>query len=264
VVLPLVEVAPALTLAAMVVVGFTLGVFGGGGSILAVPVLVYIARVTPAAAVGMSLAIVGATSLTAAYAHRRHGHVHPRVALAFGGAGAATAFLGARLTHLVSDRALMLAFAALMVAVGAWMLVGRARRPADSAGGPQRPRLLPGLIAGATVGAVTGFLGVGGGFLVVPALMAFGGLGMRAAIGTSLLVIAINSGAGFVGHLGGDGLDFGLIASLSVVAVVAALVGERSARRLPVEKLRGAFALFVIVVGVMVAATGGLPASTAR
>jgi uncharacterized membrane protein YfcA len=96
VVFPVMEVTPALTLAAMAVVGFTLGVFGGGGSILAVPVLVYITRVTPAAAVGMSLAIVGATSLTAACAHRRHGHVRPRVAFAFGGAGAATAFLGAQ------------------------------------------------------------------------------------------------------------------------------------------------------------------------
>ncbi len=259
------EVTPVLTLAAMVVVGFTLGVLGGGGSILAVPVLVYITRVTPAAAVGMSLAIVGATSLTAAYAHQRHGHVRPRMALAFGGAGAATAFLGARLTQLVSDRALMLAFATLMVVVGVFMLVGRRTpAPSESAGDRPRTRLLPGVIAGAIVGAVTGFLGVGGGFLVVPALVAFGGLGMRTAIGTSLLVIAINSGAGFVGHLGGDGLDFGRIAVLSGVAVVAALAGERSARRLPVEKLRGAFALFVIVVGVMVAATGGVPASPAR
>ena len=89
----------------------------------------------------------------------------------------------------------------------------------------------------------------------MPALVAFGGLGMRTAIGTSLLVIAINSGAGFVGHVSGGGLDFGLIAILSVVAAVAALAGERSARRLPVERLRGAFALFVILVGVMVAAT---------
>lgn len=233
------------------VTGCSLGLFGGGGSILAVPVLVYVTRVAPAAAVPMSLAIVGATSLTASLAHWRSGRVRGRVALAFGGAGVAAAFVGARFTHLVSGRLLMLLFAALMTLAGAWMLLGRRLVGATQAR-PQA-RWLHAVLAGAGVGAVTGFLGVGGGFLVVPALIAFAGLDMRTAVGTSLLVIAINSAAGFLGHLGDGHLDLGLIAALTAVAAVGAFAGERAARHLSVARLRQGFALFVITVGLAIA-----------
>lgn len=232
-------------------IGLSLGLFGGGGSILAVPVLVYVSRVAPAAAVPMSLAIVGATSLTASLAHWRNGRVRGRVALAFGGAGVAAAFVGARFTHLVSGHLLMMLFAALMTVAGGWMLLGRRLlgvRPAR----PQA-RWLPAVLAGAAVGAITGFLGVGGGFLVVPALIAFAGLDMREAVGTSLLVIAINSSAGLLGHLGDGHLDLGLIAALTGVAVAGAFAGERIARHLSVARLRQGFALFVITVGLAIA-----------
>src|SRR6185436_6731508 len=105
----------ALSLALCGLIGFALGAFGGGGSILAVPVLVFVTRIAPSAAVAMSLAIVGTTSLAASYAHHRRGQVRLQVALLFGGSGILTAFLGAKLTHLVSGRVLMLSFAALMV-----------------------------------------------------------------------------------------------------------------------------------------------------
>ncbi len=246
-----------LTLALMGVVGFALGIFGGGGSILAVPVLVYVARVSPAVAVGTSLAIVGATSVTAMYSHQRRGHVHARMGLIFGGAGTVTAFLGAKLAHLVSERVLMLAFAGLMVVVGGWMLLDR-RTPEPSEISPAKPRVVRAVFAGAAVGAVTGFLGVGGGFLIVPALIAFARLDMRAAVGTSLLVIAVNSAAGFVGHLDANHLDFGLIAVMTVAGILGALVGARQAMRFPVERLRRGFALFVIVVGVGVAVSTAL------
>lgn len=210
----------------------------------------------------MSLAIVGATSLIGSYAHHRRGQLDSRVALLFGGAGVTTAYLGARLTHLASGRVLMLSFATLMVVVGAWMLLGQRRAAAAAdADGPSRLRPAHALLAGAAVGGVTGFLGVGGGFLVVPALIAFTGLGMRKAVGTSLLVIAINSAAGFLGHLSSDRLDFELVALLTAVAIVGMVAGEQVARRVSVLKLRAGFALFVIVVGIAVVALNGFNAN---
>lgn len=242
------------------VIGFTLGVFGGGGSILAVPMLVFVTRVAPSAALGMSLAIVGATSLVAGYAHHRRGQVHLRVALLFGGAGILTAFLGARLTHFVSGEVLMVAFAALMILVGGWMLkTSRQVQPTvsreENAAEPRHLRMVQALLAGAAVGGITGFLGVGGGFLVVPALISFAGLGMRKAVGTSLLIIAINSAAGFVGHMGTGALNLRLVAALTIAAVLGAVVGERTGRAVSTAKLRRGFAAFVIAVGIAVAAS---------
>ena len=250
-----------LSLALSGLIGFALGAFGGGGSILAVPMLVFVTRVAPSAAVGMSIAIVGATSLVAGYAHHRRGQVRLRVALLFGGAGIPTAYFAARLTHFVPGDLLMLLFAALLVLVGGWMLKTRPVQPAGSpdegAAESRRPRMAQALLAGAVVGGVTGFLGVGGGFLVVPALTAFAGLGMREAVGTSLLVIAINSAAGFVGHMGTGALDLGVVAALASAAMVGAVVGERTGRAISIAKLRRGFALFVIAVGLGVAAWSG-------
>jgi hypothetical protein len=152
----------------------------------------------------------------------------------------------------------MHAFAAMMLVVGVGMLFGKGGMRAVSGNVPcDDPRLMASILAGAGVGLVTGFLGVGGGFLVVPALLAFAGLDMREAVGTSLLVIAINSAAGFVGHLGGGQLDAGLIAVLTAAAVAGALVGERVARHVSTLKLRRGFGLIVVAVGVTVVLAGG-------
>jgi uncharacterized membrane protein YfcA len=110
-------------------------------------------------------------------------------------------------------------------------------------------------LAGAAAGGITGFLGVGGGFLVVPALIAFAGLGMREAVGTSLLVIAINSAAGLIGHLDAGGLNRSLVASFTAAAVTGGILGEQVARSLSIVKLRRGFALFVTAVGIAVASS---------
>ena len=240
-------------------IGAALGIFGGGGSILAVPVLVFVTQLAPAVAIGASQAMVGATSLIASYAHHRRGLVKPKLALLFGLSGVVTAYLGARLTGLVSGTVLMQAFAALMLVVGLGMLFGKGRTvPASSNVGRGEPRPTAAVLAGSGVGLVTGFLGVGGGFLIVPALTAFTDLDVREAIGTSLLVIAINSAAGFVGHLGAGHLDLGLVAGLSASAVVGAMVGERVARGIPAPKLRRGFGLLVVAIGVAVVYGAGL------
>lgn len=232
-----------------VLIGLALGIYGGGGSILAVPVLVLVTHLAPAEAVGTSLAIVGTTSLIASFAHHRQGALKPKVALLFGLSGVLAAFLGAKLTGLVSGHVVMHAFAALMLVVGVGMLFGKGRVSATPRG---VPRPTAAFLAGAGVGLITGFLGVGGGFLVVPALVVFAGLDMREAVGTSLLVIAINSAAGFVGHLGGGHLDLGLIAGLTAAAAAGALVGERAGRRISTLRLRRGFGVLVVAVGILV------------
>ena len=237
-------------------VGLSLGLLGGGGSILAVPVLVYVAHIAPAEAIAMSLLIVGATSAVGGVAHSRAGAVEWRTAVLFGGSGIGTAFGGGMLTRQVPGRVLLLSFALLMIAVGAWMLIRGRRRTVEPH--PQRaPRLVNAVIAGAAVGGVTGFLGVGGGFLIVPALLAFTGLDMRRAVGTSLVVIAINSAAALLGHLGGGNLHWLLAAAFTALSVGGTLIGARLARRIPADNLRATFATFVVAVGIAMALRSG-------
>ena len=180
-------------------IGFSLGLIGGGGSIITVPVLVYVIGVEPHQAIGMSLAVVGITSLIGAALHSRRDNVRWRTGLIFGGSGVFGAFFGARLTHLFSPQALLLLFAALMIVISLLMLK---KRPHENNGNWTREFSLgKAIVAGLGVGALTGFLGVGGGFLIVPALALFGGLAMREAVGTSLVVIAINCAAGLLGQM---------------------------------------------------------------
>jgi uncharacterized membrane protein YfcA len=204
------------------------------------------------AAVGVSLAVVGATSMVAALAQARAGRVRMRAALLFALAGMPAAWAGSRLTALVSGRALLLAFGAFMVVVAALML----RPPAAHAEGASRPAA-PAVVvagAGALVGLLTGFLGVGGGFLVVPALLLLARLPMHEAVGTSLAVIAANSAAGFVGHLGGPGLPLDVVVSFTALSIVGALAGTRLGGRIPAHRLRRVFALLVLAVGAAVVA----------
>jgi uncharacterized membrane protein YfcA len=241
------------------VIGLLLGTFGGGGSLLAVPVLVFVTHLAPAAAVGTSLAMVGTTSLVASYVHYRRGQVRVATALLFGFSGILPAFLGGKLTGLVSGSVILDSFAALMLLVGVGTLMRGDQNSANVTRAPVgRRRPVVAIAAGAGLGLVTGFLGVGGGFLVVPALIALAGLDLREAIGTSLLVIAVNSAAGFVGHLGEGQLDAGLTVMLTSAAVAGALAGERVARLVSTARLRRGLGFIVIAVGITtaVAATG--------
>lgn len=240
------QLLAALALAALI--GLSLGLLGGGGSILAVPVLVYVAGQEPAAAVATSLAVVGATSLVAALDHARAGRVDLAAALGFGVTGALGALGGARLTPLVAPRTLLLAFALLMLVVGSLML----RRGAGPAPGRRHPLTVP--VAGLAVGVLTGFLGVGGGFLIVPALVLLAHLEMPVAVGTSLLVIAVNAAAGLAGHVGRDPPPLALTSAFTAIAIGGALLGSRLARRVSPARLRRGFAALVILVGLALAA----------
>ena len=242
----------ALALVLSGTIGVSLGLLGGGGSILAVPVLVYVAGVEAKEAVAMSLAIVGTTSLVASLLHRQHGRLDAKMGMLFGGAGMAGAFFGAKLTPLVSSAMLLLLFAAVMLIVATLMLLYN--RHDGAAGKHHAGRWTRTLLAGVGVGGLTGFLGVGGGFLIVPALVLCAGLSMHMAVGTSLLVITINAAAGFVGHLGAGRVPLAFTSALIAAAVVGTFVGAHIAGRIPAHGMHRVFAGFVIVVALMLIA----------
>lgn len=225
-------------------IGLTLGLLGGGGSILTVPALVYIIGQPPQVAVVASLVIVGANSLMGAFFYRKQGTLNWRVALLFGGVGMIAAYFSAGFSHLLSSTLLLVLFALLMLLVGGLMIF---RRTPNDEGHHSHGWLIT-VLAGLVVGVLTGFLGVGGGFLIVPALVMLVGLPMRQAVGTSLIVIAMNSLAGILGHLGQSHLDFLTIGLFVVAGMVGTFAGTLLSRRIQAEHLRQLFAFFVIVL----------------
>jgi uncharacterized membrane protein YfcA len=188
-----------------------------------------------------SLVIVGANSALGAYFHRARGALNWRVALSFGGAGMAAAYLAAGASKHVPPTTLMILFALLMLAVGGLMLRRGVGRDAC------QPRSWhTAVLSGALVGVLTGFLGVGGGFLIVPALVMLVGLPMREAVGTSLVVIAMNSAAGLLGHLSGVQLDALVLLAFVVAGLAGTFAGSRLVQRVSPQVLRRGFAVFVI------------------
>ncbi|WP_396446139.1 TSUP family transporter [Actinomadura sp.] len=242
----------ALTLAAAVLIGVTLGMLGGGGSILTTPVLIYLAGVDAKQAIAMSLFVVGVTSVAGAVPHARAGRIRWRTGLLFGSAGMAGAYAGGRLAAFVPANVLLIAFGVMMTVTAAAMLRGRKEiEPGHGAGKRPLARIV---LEGATVGLVTGLVGAGGGFLVVPALALLGGLPMPAAVGTSLLVIALKSFAGLAGYLQSVHIDWTLTLSVTALAAAGGLLGSRLAGRVDPERLRKAFGWFVLVMSVFLVA----------
>lgn len=239
----------AVTLVLALAIGVALGLLGGGGSILAVPLLVYVAGQDAKAAIAMSLLVVGVTSAAGAVPHARAGRVRWRTAGTFGAASMAGAYGGGRLAEFVPGTWLMIAFALMMGATAVAMLRGRRDAEPPHAGGVKLGRVVA---DGLVVGFVTGLVGAGGGFLVVPALVLLGGVPMATAVGTSLVVIAMKSGAGLVGHLAGTAVDWPVALSVTGAAVVGSVVAGRFAGRVPEHRLRRAFGWFVAVMAVLV------------
>jgi uncharacterized membrane protein YfcA len=239
-------------------VGGVLGVLGAGGAALAVPVLVHVAGLTPAAAVVTSLALVAAASAIAALLHARRGQVDLRTAALFAGLGAPAAILGAQLTPAVPPDVLLGLFGGLLLLIGAAMLSGVAARVRPAAPGPRRHALTA--LGAVAVGGLTGFLGVGGGFLLVPALVWARGLDMRRAAGTSLAVITVNASIGLAAHLG-DAIAVADSAGFIAVAAAGAVLGHAVADRIRREHIQRGFAALTIAVGGAVVATslGCLP-----
>lgn len=261
-----------LIVAVGLLVGLTLGALGGGGSILTVPALVYLLDQGAVEATTGSLVIVGTTALIGAVPHLRAGRVRVGQGVVFGVLGVGGAYLGSRLSASVAPAVLLAAFAVLMLLVAALMTRRRRARaragaPAadDGAGSAPVVGLRPArcdcrgvllLLATATgVGLLTGFFGVGGGFAVVPALVLALRLPMRTAIGTSLVVIAINSASALASRLGQDvELDWPVVGAFTVAAVAGSLLGARLTARVSPARLDLAFTVLLVAVALYTAA----------
>jgi uncharacterized membrane protein YfcA len=235
-----------LALALSLLIGVALGLLGGGGSILTTPILIYALGVETKAAIATSLLVVGVTSVAAVVQHARAGNVVWKAGLIFGAAGMAGAYVGGFVAAWIPANVLMGLFALMMLATAVAMFRGRK----ESGPGTGEGQALWKIVGeGLVVGIVTGLVGAGGGFLVVPALALLGGLPMQKAVGTSLLVIALKSFAGYAGHAAHVTIDFELAAIVAGSAVVGSFAGSRIATLIAPDALRRGFAGFVLVMG---------------
>ena len=258
-----------------VVMGLSLGLIGGGGSILTVPILVYLFQVDAVLATAYSLFIVGLTSLVGSVSHVRLGNVHWRTAIVFGIPSIISVFLtrsylvpripdpimtfgqdpsGGATLVITKSVGLLLLFAVIMVMAAYSMIKPSKKSGTDTLSNTEdvQPQFnYPLILAeGAIVGVVTGLVGAGGGFLIIPALVLLAKLPMKQAVGTSLMIIAAKSLIGFVGDMSGDEvIDWNFLAVFSSIAVVGILLGSWLSKRIPGEKLKPAFGWFVLVMG---------------
>ncbi|OBF35078.1 hypothetical protein A5719_25525 [Mycolicibacterium peregrinum] len=238
----------ALAVALAVLVGVSLGLLGGGGSILTVPLLAYVAGMEAKQAIATSLLVVGVTSAVSTLSHARAGRVQWRSGLMFGAAGMVGAYLGGLLSYVVPGTILLTAFTVVMIATGIAMIRGRKTCEPTTRTMPVAKVLVMGL----GVGVVTGAVGAGGGFLVVPALALLGGLPMPVAVGTSLLVITMNSAAGLAGHLSTVPIDWTIAGAVTAAAVLGSLLGTRLTAHVDPDAVRRAFGWFVLLMASLI------------
>lgn len=248
---------------AAVLIGVSLGLIGGGGSILTVPVLVYLFGVSPLLATSYSLFIVGSTSLVGAIRNYRNGFVSIKTALLFGLSSITTVFLTRKFimpaipdvllqaggVTITKSFATMILFAVLMVLASVSMMRGQKTKTEADKKPDSSLRLLPLFTYGVGIGLVTGILGAGGGFLIIPALVLLVGLPMKEAIGTSLLIIALNSLIGFTGDIGQYDTDWKLLAIVTAISVAGIFIGGQLGKKIPGSSLKKGFGWFVLAMG---------------
>lgn len=246
-------------------IGVSLGALGGGGSILAVPVLVFVAGQTPSAATTTSLVVVGVASLIGAFGHWRSGRVRVAPGLVFGFVGIAGSLAGTALNRRLDGDVLLLAFAGLTL-VAAWRIAAEcpsctgsseagalSEAAADGTVATRTRAWAPGRVAkivgaGTAVGFLTGLFGVGGGFVIVPALVLVLGFPMPAAVGTSLLVIAVNTAVALAARAGAGPIDWGTTLVFTAAATAGVGAGKRVADRLEPKSMQRAFAALLVAV----------------
>ncbi len=250
---------------ASIVIGISLGLIGGGGSILTVPVLVYLFGVEPVLATAYSLFIVGCTSLVGAVPKYKQGLVNLKTALIFGAPAIAAVYATRKFIvpaipqelFKIGDMAItkpilmMLLFAVLMVFASYSMIKGK-KEDGNGSNGEQKFNYPLILIEGTVVGMLTGLVGAGGGFLIIPALVLLSKLPMKQAVGTSLLIIAAKSLIGFLGDIGHQIIDWKLLIIVTTLAIAGIFIGNALSKKVSGEKLKKGFGWFVLVMGVYI------------
>lgn len=247
---------------ASIIIGLSLGLIGGGGSILTIPILVYLFKINPEQATTYSLFIVGITALFGSFSHYRMGNLKLKSALYFAIPSvisiliirevifpqiAATLFSVASYT-VSKDFLIMVIFSVLMILAAISMI--RKNKPEIKASETNYTQLS---LIGFLVGIVTGFLGAGGGFLIIPALLFFANLPMKQAVGTSLLIIFINSSIGFGGDLYiGTPVDYIFLLEITAMALLGMLIGTRLSKKIDGPKLKPLFGWFVLIMGIYI------------
>lgn len=248
-------------------VGVSLGLIGGGGSILTVPILVYLMGINPILATSYSLFIVGSTSMVGAINNYRKGFVHIKTALLFGISSITTVFITRKIImpaipeiiystptfSITHNMATMVLFAVLML-LASFAMIKSGKQPEQqtSTDAPKKSNIVKLLLNGILIGMATGFLGAGGGFLVIPALVLMLKMPMKKAIGTSLLIIALNSLIGFTGDLGHFTIDWKFLISVTLIAIAGIFAGGLLAKKIEGDKLKKAFGWFVLTMGVYI------------
>ena len=236
----------AIAAALALLAGTVFGIFGAGGSILLVPILVYVLDVPVKTALGMSLFILMCTGMFAALAHARSMNVRWVIGLRWALAGILGAYAGGRVAEFIPE-SILLAMFAIVVMVASLIMILRRVPPRSSE--PEHLPPLKGILAGVVLGFFTGMIGVGGGFLLVPALVLICGVDVKRAIGTSLFIISINSLGGFLGFAAHETFPWRLTLTVAAFNGAGSLLGERLGKPLPSQRLRPAFGVFLLVVG---------------
>lgn len=244
-----------------VLMGISLGLIGGGGSILTVPILVYLFGVNAELSTAYSLFIVGLTSLFGSFSHMRMGNIHWRTAIVFGIPSIISVYLTRHFLvpaipnpvfgGLSKDLAILIFFAIIMVAASYSMIrKGKPKAADETEVSFNYPMILA---EGLIVGMVTGLVGAGGGFLIIPALVLLAKLPMKQAVGTSLIIIASKSLLGFLGDLGrGAEIDWIFMLTFSAIAVVGIFSGAALSKKISGDKLKPAFGWFVLIMGIYI------------
>ena len=239
------------------VTGILLGVFGSGGSIITMPALLYLLDVEPKSAIAMSLGIVAITATITALQHWKRGNVNLKVTAIFGLFGVAGTYAGA-LLGVITPVVIQLGLFAVVMYAAAWKMLKPKPQPHKSVGAAAVTECETGdceeihyghiALHGIGVGILTGVVGVGGGFLIVPALVLLSGLSMKRAVGTSLSIVALKSFAGFAGYATAVPIDYGLMAVFTAIAIAGSVAGSLLAHRIHGEHLKKAFGVFLLFV----------------
>lgn len=233
-------------------IGMTLGLLGSGGSILTVPMLVYLVGEPEKVAIAESLAIVGAISFFGCLPFAFKKRVHWRSILYFGVPGMLGTYGGAFLSKFVSGEFQLLVFAATMLIASVMMFRDNPKQ--KTVENPPRQEIWKLIVEGLLVGILTGFVGVGGGFVIVPALVLLGGLPIHLAVGTSLAIISMNSLTGFIKYLDVLGdldltIHWHMIAIFAIIGIAGSIVGKRVGNKIPQQRLKKGFAVFLVIMG---------------